>query len=180
MKPIYQDRGGFEDVYTQTCRTHLYYHIAALGLYMISHHITDIMIGQTLQSMLVIIYRGHQHASLDRQRWRAPSPHLDSSACCDRKADKQKTQTRWQNHTADGLRVDWVGWRLGLVSWSCQFLSLQERQMTSSGARMSGTRRDVVPADCCRGVWTVLGRRGAEWREAPMQDGTVGGWASRG
>ena len=84
----------FKDVYIQTCRAHLYYHITASALYMISHHITNIMIGWTLQSMLVILYRRHQHASLDRQRWRAPSPHLDSSACCDKiKADKQKTQT---------------------------------------------------------------------------------------
>lgn len=61
VKPIYQDRGGFEDVYIQTCRTHLCYHITAVTLYMISHHITDIMIGQTLQSMLVIIYKRHRH-----------------------------------------------------------------------------------------------------------------------
>ncbi len=94
---------------------------------MISHHITDIMIGRTLQSMLVIIYRRHQHASLDRQaEVESPSPHLDPSACCDKKnADKQKTQTRWQNHTADGLRV-WLGWAGGR-DWFHGFVSVAAR-----------------------------------------------------
>lgn len=35
--------------YKQTRRSHLCYHIAAVTLYMISHHITGVMIGQTLQ-----------------------------------------------------------------------------------------------------------------------------------
>lgn len=178
VKPIYQDRGGFEDVYIQTCRTH--YHIAALVLYMISHHTTDIMIGQTLQSMLVIIYRRHQHVSLDRQRWRAPRHISTRQHVATKKADEQRTQTRWQNHTTDGLRIDWVGLEavIGFMVMSVP-VTPRKRDDLLPRARMSGTRRDV-PADCCRGAWMVLGRSGAEWREAPMQDGTVGGWASRG
>lgn len=126
--------------------------------------------------MLVIIYRHHQHqhARLDRRRWGAPR-HISTRQ---RVATEKQTN---REHRRDGWRPESWGWLewLWLVSWSSQFPSLQEREMTSSRARMSGTRRDV-PADCCRGVWTVLGRSGAEWREAPMQDGAVGGWASRG
>lgn len=176
VKPIYKDRGGFEDVYIQTCRTRLCYHITAAALYMISHHITDIMIGQTLQSMLVIIYRRHRtHASLDRRRWRAPRRISTRQHVATKKQTNRKTQTRWQSHTADGPRVDWVV--IGFVVSS----------------RHSQRRRDDLLL--CKNVWdeagrpsrllqrcvcTVLGRSGAEWRKAPMQDGTVGGWASRG
>lgn len=59
--------------------------------------------------MLVIFYRRHQHASLDRQRGRVARHTSTRQRVATKKADKQRTQTRWQNHTADGLRVDWVG-----------------------------------------------------------------------
>lgn len=69
---------------------------------MISHHLADIMTGETLESMFVIIYRRHQKRFTRQAEMESASPHLDSSVCCDdekKKADKQKTQTQWQNHT---------------------------------------------------------------------------------
>lgn len=157
-----------EDVYIQTCRTHAYYHITEVALlYDIpSYH----MIGQTLQSMLVIIY-------IDT-RSRAPSPHLD--LCCDKKADKQKKhKTRWHRITQLTELIESVV--IGFFTvMSVPVTPEKKREVTSSRARMSGTRRGV-PGDCCRDAWTVLGRSGAEWRGGrPCKTGTVGGWASTG
>lgn len=56
----------------------------------------------------------------------------------------------------------------------------KDRDMTSSLCKNvwdeAGRPRRLLQI----GARMVLGRSGAEWREAPMQDGTVGGWASRG
>lgn len=81
--------------YRHVEHTLLFDHITVLALYMISHHITDIMIGSTLPSMLVIIYTRHQHTSLGRQRWRAPR-HISTR----RRVVTQKQTNR--KHRRDG------------------------------------------------------------------------------
>lgn len=77
------------------------------------------------------------------------------------KADRQKTRTGWQSHTAGGLTVD-----------------------RSHGHSSAPVRDDLLLVRECLGHEAgrprrlsrkVLGRSGAEWREAPMRDRTVGG-----
>lgn len=115
VKPIYKYRRCFKNVYIQTCTAHLYNHITALVLYMISHHLT----GQTLQSMLVIIYI-HRWCFTGQAEMDGLVPHLDSSVRRNREADKQKTQKRWQNHTAEAWKLiglvcgcDWFDGHVG-------------------------------------------------------------------
>lgn len=70
---------------------------------MISYHIKDIMIGQTLESMLSI-YRHYRHA------WSVAHHHMSTHQSVTTEKKKQQiTQMQWQNHTANGLRVDWAG-----------------------------------------------------------------------
>ena len=106
-----------------TCRTHTFDHIAAVALYMISHQITDVMTGQTLQSMLVIIYRHHRHTLHSTGRDGEPRRHIST---CQRdakeKADKQKKHRRDGRIKQLTARADWFSRRLRLVSWSCQLL----------------------------------------------------------
>lgn len=168
MKPIYQDRGGFED--QQTCRNTLVSSYSSTTPHMISHHITDVMIGRTL-FMLSSTHAVNKSHSMGRDGELRPThpnipppPHLDSSACCDKKAaDRQRTQTRWQNHTADGRRVDWVGlevvicfvfWGL-FFSWSGQFPSRRETAMTSQSSSSSSSCENIwdIPARFVDGAW---------------------------
>lgn len=110
----------------------------------------------------------------------SPSPHLHSSACCDKKS-RQTENTDAMAESHSWRPESWLGWAGG-CDWFHGHVSschANKERWPPPRARMSGTRRDV-PADCCRGAWMVLGRSGAEWRETPMQDRTVGGWASRG
>lgn len=142
---------------------------------MISHHLADIMTGETLESTFVIIYRRHQNASLDRQRWRAPR-RISTRRCVATTKTKKSRQTENTDAMAEShsLRVHWVGLEVAIgfmvMSSSCH----------AKKDRWPPPECTNVPADWCRVAWTVLGRSGAEWREALMQDGTVGGRASRG
>lgn len=124
------------------------------------------MIGQTLQSMLVILYRRHQHTlhSTGREGEPLAASRLDGVL------QQKSRQTEKHRHDGritqlTGLRVDWIAWEgvIGFTVVSAAVTS-EKREVTSSHARMSGTKHDV-PADCCRDVWRVLGQSGVEWGE---------------
>lgn len=100
----------------------------------------------------VYTYYLRRHASLDRLRWRAPH-HISTRQ---RVATIKQTNRK---HRRDGRVThswrsqSWLGWRfvIRFDSHVSYRHSVKKREMTSSRARMSGTRRDI-PVDCCRGV----------------------------
>lgn len=156
--------------------THLYYHITALALYMISHHITDVMIGRALQSKL-IIYNDTLHLTgwdgepLDTSR------HVSALQQKSRPTEKHRRDGRV---THSWRPESWLGWRFVIrFDGSCQLPSLCEKRddlLLCKNVWDEAGR----PSRLLQGVWTVLGRSGAKWRGSPMQNVTVGGWASGG
>lgn len=171
VKPIYQDRIPWGHLYTDILNTLVLSYNSISTVYDIpSFHRRHDRPNTSVYSCYYL------QMPSTRFNWQAemesPSPHLDSSARCNKEADKQKTQS-------DGRITQLTAWKLiGLVGdlwlvwWSCQFLSLWERETTSSRARISGTRwtsHQIVAVS----VWTVLGWSGAEWTESPMQDRTA-------
>lgn len=152
-----------------TCRTHLYYHIAADTLYMISHHITDIMTGTTLQSTFSS-YRNCRHAWTGTRKWRyralrrtltrqhvATAKKKKKKKEKKTKADRQRPQTRWQNHTADGLK-SWLGWLKVAIGLMAVSVPVTLRKIKSSLPPVQeclgrgGTSQQIVAERCVDGA----------------------------
>lgn len=174
VKPIYQDRGWSENVDIKTCRTHLLYHIAASALYMIFYHLT----GRTLQSMLVIVYVSEPH-STGRDGWPGATSQLVSMS------QQRSRQTESTDAVAESRcwrPESWLGWLevvIGLMVMSAVVTLLIKRRLPPV-QQCPGQGRMYQHIAAGRSVRAVLGQSGSEWRESPMQDTAVGGWAGGG
>lgn len=134
----------------------------------------------TLQSMLVIIYTRHWHTLHSTGREESPSPHLDSSACCNKKADKQKnTDAMAESHS--WRPQSWLGWLevcfVFMVMWAPVTPEKEIWPPPVQECLGWSRKSQQIVAEVCGRCWAGVELSGGG---APMQDGTVGGWASRG
>lgn len=131
--------------------------------------------GPTLRSTILVSTDATDTLQLIDGASRRTSNHWHVATETDKenKQTKHITQTRWQNHTAEGLRVDWCRFEVAIAS-DCQlgsWHSERRRGTTSPPARMSGRRQDGRPrrllqvcADGARPEWNwVEGVTHARW-----------------
>lgn len=112
---------------------------------MISHHITDIMIGQTLQSMLVInLQTPLTHALARQAEMESPGRHISTR-------QQQKSRQTEKKHT-DAMMAEshsWVDWRQ--LGEGCDQFPRKERWpplLCKNGLGRGGTSQQIVAEVC--------------------------------